>query len=106
VDFLHEIPGGLDGVVGERGANISGGQRQRLGLARAFLKDSPLLILDEPTSALDSQSERLIIQSIGELMQNKTVLLVTHNMKLLGDFERILKIEEGNLQDATHTMQF
>jgi ABC-type multidrug transport system fused ATPase/permease subunit len=95
VDFLDLIPGGLDGQISERGQSLSGGQRQRLGIARAFLKNSPLLILDEPTSSLDKQSEDLINQSLQELMKNKTVILVTHKTDSIKHFSRIIEMSNG-----------
>lgn len=103
VDFLNLIDGGLDGQVGERGFNLSGGQRQRISIARAFLKDSPLLILDEPTSSLDHQSEELIKQSIGDLMKNRTVILVTHKLNTIKEFGRIICMNEGKIiEEGNH----
>jgi ABC-type multidrug transport system fused ATPase/permease subunit len=95
VDFLDLIPGGLDGQISERGQSLSGGQRQRLGIARAFLKNSPLLILDEPTSSLDKQSEDLINQSLQELIKNRTVILVTHKTDSIKHFSRIIEMSNG-----------
>ena len=93
VDFLNS----LEDFVTERGNNLSGGQRQRIAIARAFLKDSPLLILDEPTSALYLHSEELIKASLTELKKNKTVILVTHKLSGLKDFNRIIYLQAGEI---------
>ena len=93
MDFLNS----LEDFVTERGNNLSGGQRQRIAIARAFLKDSPLLILDEPTSALDLHSEELIKASLTELKKNKTVILVTHKLSGLKDFNRIIYLQAGEI---------
>ncbi|HEY9885789.1 MAG TPA: ABC transporter ATP-binding protein [Vampirovibrionales bacterium] len=100
VDFLNKIENGINGIVGERGANLSGGQRQRISVARAFLKNSPLLILDEPTSSLDSESAKLINQSIKDLMQGRTVIMVTHKLDSLDDFDRILSVKDGQVSES------
>ncbi|MDX1917934.1 MAG: ABC transporter ATP-binding protein [Candidatus Caenarcaniphilales bacterium] len=104
VDFLELLPLGLDSLVGERGSNLSGGQRQRIAIARAFLKDSPILILDEPTSSLDQKTEEMIKDSLFALMKDRTVLLVTHKLNLIRDFDRIVLIKEGRiLEQGTHS---
>ncbi len=103
VDFLNSVEGGLNGQIGERGLNLSGGQRQRISIARAFLKDSPILILDEPTSALDQQSEELIRQSIQELVRNRTVVTVTHKLSSIKDCPRIICMNQGKIvEDGSH----
>ena len=91
IDFIHS----LDELVWERGLNFSGGQRQRIGIARAFLRNSPLLILDEPTSSLDSHTEELITNNLQILCQNRTVILITHKLVNLQNFERIIHLEDG-----------
>jgi subfamily B ATP-binding cassette protein MsbA len=101
VDFLHLLGNGIDSIVSERGSNLSGGQRQRISIARAFLKDSPILILDEPTSALDNQSEESIKKSILELMRNKTVLMVTHKLNIAKEFERVICMNKGEIIKET-----
>ncbi len=105
VDFLNQVSGGLNGEMTERGNNLSGGQRQRLSIARAFLKNSPLLILDEPTSSLDQQSEELIRQSLKELMKNKTVILVTHKLNVIKDFPRIICMEKGQIVEQGNHLE-
>lgn len=104
-DFLHLVEGGLEGQLGERGLNLSGGQRQRLSIARAILKDSPMMILDEPTSSLDQYSEDLIRQSISELMKKRTILLVTHKLNIIKAFPRIICMKEGTIIEEGNYQQ-
>jgi len=94
-DFVKRFPNGLDTVVGERGENLSGGQRQAIGLARAFLEDPAFYILDEPTSQMDNSSEEFVKNSINELSKNKTVVLVTHKMSMLSLVDRIIVMDHG-----------
>ncbi len=96
-DFITTLPNGYDTVVGERGASLSGGQRQRLALARAFLRDAPILILDEATSALDSESEAFIQQALRELVVGKTVLIIAHRFSTIRDASMILVFDRGRL---------
>ncbi len=84
-DFIEELPAGFDTVLGERGGNLSGGQRQRICIARAFLKDAPVLLLDEPTSAVDAESERLIKQAVDLLAQGRTVITIAHTKAMVDD---------------------
>jgi len=94
---------GYDAHVGERGVKLSGGQRQRLGIARAILKDSPILILDEATSALDSESERAIQESLAQMMAEKTVLAIAHRLSTLKSMDRIIVLEAGRIvEDGPH----
>lgn len=104
VDFLDLDNQPLENImIQERGNNFSGGQRQRLGLARSFLKNAPILILDEPTSALDIESENYIYEAITELMKDRTVIIITHDLKLIQDFNKIICLENGKIQDiGTH----
>ncbi len=95
--FIRELPQGYDTLVGERGVMLSGGQRQRLGIARAFLKDSPILILDEATSALDTQSEAEIQAALNNLVHNRTVVAVAHRLSTLSSFDRIIVLREGRI---------
>jgi ATP-binding cassette subfamily B protein len=102
--FILEIPGGYDALVGERGIKLSGGQRQRIAIARAMIKDSPIVILDEATSALDSVTEGYIQDSLDSLlMHNKTVLVIAHRLSTLLDMDRILVFDKGVIvEDGNH----
>lgn len=103
-DFIMETPHGYGTVVGERGIKLSGGQRQRIAIARAILKDAPILILDEATSALDSESEKLIQDSLVELMKGKTVIAVAHRLSTIAHLDRLLVMKDGEIiEDGTHS---
>lgn len=103
-DFILQLPQGYASLVGERGVKLSGGQRQRIAIARAFLKDAPILILDEPTAALDSESERLIQQSLTGLMEGRTVIVIAHRLSTIAHLDRIVVLEAGKIvEDGTHT---
>lgn len=97
-DFILRLPQGYDTPVGERGARLSGGERQRIALARAFLKQAPILILDEPTSAVDTGTEAGIIDSIEALMQGRTTFIVTHRMSALRDVDMVLRVDGGEVR--------
>lgn len=102
-DFLDELPEGLDTVVGENGLDLSGGQRQRISLARAFLKDAPILILDEPTSALDTISERRIRSALGSLRKNRTTIIIAHRPSTIEMADRVAVMQAGRVAAAgTH----
>jgi ATP-binding cassette, subfamily B, bacterial len=96
--FIARLPDGYDTVVGERGMRLSGGERQRISLARAFLRDAPVLILDEPTSAVDAATERLISEALGRLVQGRTTFLITHRRGILEGVDRILDVEGGRVK--------
>lgn len=96
-EFVDKLPMGMESIAGEGGSSLSGGQRQRISIARALLKNAPVICMDEPTSALDDRSEKLIHDSIGSLIQNKTVLLVTHRLPLLGLMDRVYVLQDGHL---------
>ncbi|HOB17960.1 MAG TPA: ABC transporter ATP-binding protein [Candidatus Methanoculleus thermohydrogenotrophicum] len=98
-DDIARFPQGYQTVVGERGTQLSVGQRQRIAIARAFLKDAPILILDEPTSALDLQTEEQILQTLRVLVRGRTTILVSHRPSLLDLADRVLSIEEGRVQE-------
>ena len=102
-DFIMALPQGYDTIVGERGASLSGGQRQRLALARAFLRDAPILVLDEATSALDSESEAFIQAALRKLVVGKTVLIIAHRFSTIRDASMILVFDRGRVSaSGTH----
>lgn len=95
MDFISKMDKGLDTVIGENGVLLSGGQRQRIAIARALLRDSPVLILDEATSALDTESERAIQAALDELQKNRTSLVIAHRLSTIEKADEILVIEDG-----------
>ncbi len=102
-EFVSDLPNGLDTLVGERGIKLSGGQRQRIAIARAILKDAPILVLDEATSALDSESEKLIQDALDDLMQNRTSVVIAHRLSTIAKLDRIIVIDRGSIvEDGTH----
>ncbi|NRA76155.1 MAG: ABC transporter ATP-binding protein, partial [Planctomycetes bacterium] len=98
---IHEeivaLPDGYDTIIGERGERLSGGQRQRVTIARAILKDAPILLLDEATASLDSESEQRVQQALDELMRDRTVLVVAHRLSTVRDADRVLVLEKGHI---------
>jgi len=94
---IASLPNGLDTVIGERGVKLSGGQKQRLAIARIFLKNPPILILDEATSALDTETERAIQQSLAELSEGRTTLVIAHRLATISNADRILVVEDGRI---------
>jgi subfamily B ATP-binding cassette protein MsbA len=102
-EFAKSLPQGLDTRVGERGALLSGGQRQRIAIARALLKDAPVLILDEATSALDTESERRIQAALTKLMRGRTTLVIAHRLSTVEGADRIVVMREGSIvETGTH----
>lgn len=103
MEFAEQLENGLDTLVGENGANLSGGQRQRLAIARALLRNSPVLILDEATSALDTESERAIQSALEEVQKDRTVLVIAHRLSTIENADEILVIEHGEIRErGTH----
>jgi subfamily B ATP-binding cassette protein MsbA len=103
MDFVNEMPNGLDTMVGDRGALLSGGQRQRIAIGRALLKNAPILILDEATSSLDTQSERRIQDALQALMQDRTVLVIAHRLSTVEKADRIIVLDAGRIvESGTH----
>jgi len=103
MEFINSFPDGLDTVIGENGTLLSGGQRQRLAIARALLRDAPILILDEATSALDTESERHIQSALDELQKNRTSIVIAHRLSTIEHADQILVVEEGSIvESGTH----
>ena len=96
-DFVETLPGGLATMVGDRGVKLSGGQRQRIAIARAFLKDAPILLLDEATAALDSESEEAIREALARLMRGRTVIAIAHRLATLRNFDRVVMLQAGRI---------
>lgn len=102
-DFVKEKPQGLDTEIGERGILLSGGQKQRLAIARAFVKNAPIVILDEATSALDNKSERIVQEALDNLMKNRTVIVIAHRLSTVQNADKIVVINDGKIaEEGTH----
>jgi ABC-type multidrug transport system fused ATPase/permease subunit len=94
-EFIARMPHGYDSIVGERGDTLSGGQRQRIGIARAVIRNSPIMILDEPTAALDTESEKLVIEGLERLMKGRTVIMIAHRLSTIRDADKIIVLKDG-----------
>ena len=96
-DFIEDLPEGMETIVGDRGIKLSGGQRQRIAIARAFLKDAPILLLDEATAALDGESEEAIREALARLMRGRTVIAIAHRLATLRNFDRVVVLQGGKI---------
>ena len=102
-EFIERLPEGYDTVIGENGKTLSGGERQRLSIARAFLKDAPVILLDESTASIDPENETKIQQAIGRLIENKTVLIIAHKLRSIAGCDKIVVLNEGKVvEEGTH----
>jgi subfamily B ATP-binding cassette protein MsbA len=102
-DFIMGFPMGYETVIGERGQRLSGGERQRIAIARAILKNAPILILDEATSALDSESEQLVQKALANLMQDRTTFMIAHRLSTIRNADMIVVLEQGRIKEmGTH----
>lgn len=102
-DFISALPNGYDTIVGEGGASLSGGERQRISIARALLKDAPIVVLDEATASIDPENEQLIQQALTELTREKTVVVIAHSLATIEHADQILVVEDGTVvQRGTH----
>jgi ABC-type multidrug transport system fused ATPase/permease subunit len=99
-DFIMAMPHGYDSPVGERGMTLSGGQRQRIGIARALIRDNPILLLDEPTAALDSESELAVMDALKKLMANRTVITIAHRLSTIREADRIIVLKDGEIAEV------
>jgi len=121
MEFIQRMPEGLNSRIGQSGGQLSGGQRQRLAIARAILKNAPILVLDEATSALDTESERLIQDALKRLMRDRTTLVIAHRLSTIEDADQIAVLDQGKIVElgdhaellalgghyaALHRMQF
>ena len=103
LDFIRKLPNGYDTIIGESGAKLSGGQQQRISIARAILKNAPILILDEATSSLDTESEREVQNALENLMKNRTTLVIAHRLSTIRNADRIIVMQEGKIvEEGTH----
>ena len=102
-EFIRELEHGYDTVIGERGATLSGGQRQRIAIARALIRDAPILILDEPMTGLDGESEGKVREALDRLTAGKTSVIVTHDLQSVADADQVLVLDGGSVVDrGTH----
>ena len=102
-DFIMALPNGYDTVVGEGGGTLSGGEKQRISIARAILKNAPIIILDEATASIDPENEHLIQQAISELTRGKTIITIAHRLATIRNADQILVVEDGRIEESgTH----
>jgi ATP-binding cassette subfamily B protein len=102
-DFIKELPNGYQTMLGENGSTLSGGERQRISIARALLKNAPIVLLDEATASLDPENEALIQQAISRLIEGKTVIVIAHRLRTIAGADKIVVLEDGKLaEEGTH----
>lgn len=97
MDFIEKLPEGIHTMIGENGSELSGGERQRISIARAFLKDAPIILMDEATASLDVDNESIIQESISKLIKNKTVLIIAHRMRSVDCADKIVVLKDGRI---------
>lgn len=98
-EFVNKLPNGWQTTIGENGSELSGGERQRVSIARAFLKDAPIILLDEATASLDVDNETLIQESLSKLIQNKTVMIIAHRMRTVANADKIVVLKDGKVAE-------
>jgi ABC-type multidrug transport system fused ATPase/permease subunit len=98
-EFINKMPKGFDTMVGEKSLTLSGGQKQRIGIARALIRNSPILILDEPTAALDTESEEFVMKALEVLMKGRTVITIAHRLSTIRDADKIIVLKEGSIAE-------
>jgi len=102
-EFIEKMPDGYDTMVGERGVSLSGGQRQRIAIARAIIRNTPILLLDEPTSGLDAESEQMVFEALGRLMEGKTSIVIAHHLATIQKADVIFVVKDFQLAESgTH----
>ena len=94
-EFINKLPNGYDTFIGENGSELSGGERQRISIARAFLKDAPIILLDEATASLDAENETVIQEALSRLIKDKTVLIIAHRMRTIANADHIVVLKDG-----------
>jgi subfamily B ATP-binding cassette protein MsbA len=103
IEFIEKMPHGFDTLVGERGVTLSGGQMQRIGIARAVVRNSPILILDEPTSSLDSEAEKIVMAALENLMEGRTIITIAHRLNTICNVDKIIVLSDGRIaEEGSH----